>query len=111
MIRSLLYVPASEPRFIEKAHTRGADAVILDLEDAVAPSRKAAARDALAESVAQAGQSGAMVHVRINAEPELRFLDAEAACRAGAAGLMVAKTTSAAELTELAGRVEPIERE
>ncbi|MBW8726747.1 MAG: CoA ester lyase [Inquilinus limosus] len=85
MIRSLLYVPASEPRFIEKAHTRGADAVILDLEDAVAPSRKAAARDALADSVAQAGQSGAVIYVRINAEPELRFLDAEAACRAGAA--------------------------
>ncbi|WP_343713513.1 CoA ester lyase [Inquilinus sp.] len=110
MIRSLLYVPASEPRFIEKAHTRGADAVILDLEDAVAPSRKAAARDALAESVAQAGQSGAVVYVRINAELELRFLDAEAACRAGAAGLMVAKAAAAAELAELAGRIEPIER-
>lgn len=111
MIRSLLYVPASEPRFIEKAHTRGADAVILDLEDAVAPSRKAAAREALAESVAQAGKAGAVVYVRINAEPELRFLDAEAACRAGATGLMVAKAAAAAELAELAGRLEPIERE
>lgn len=111
MIRSLLYVPASEPRFVEKAHTRGADAVILDLEDAVATSRKAAARDALADSVAQAGQSGATIYVRINAEPELRFLDAEAACRAGSAGLLVPKTGSAAELAELAGRLEPIERE
>lgn len=111
MIRSLLYVPASEPRFIEKAHTRGADAVILDLEDAVAPSRKAAAREALKDSVTQAGRSGAVVYVRINAEPELRFLDAEAACRAGAAGLMVAKAAAAAELTELAARLEPIERE
>jgi citrate lyase subunit beta/citryl-CoA lyase len=111
MIRSLLYVPASEPRFVEKAHTRGADAVILDLEDAVAPSRKAAAREALADGVAQAGQSGATIYVRINAEPELRFLDAEAACRAGAAGLLVPKTGSAAELAELAGRLDPVERE
>ncbi|MGK9230255.1 CoA ester lyase [Inquilinus limosus] len=110
MIRSLLYVPASEPRFIEKAHTRGADAVILDLEDAVAPSRKAAARDALADSVAQAGRSGAIIYVRINAGPELRFLDAEAACRAGAAGLLVPKTGSAAELADLAGRLAPVEQ-
>ena len=46
--RSLLYVPATQPRFVERAHTRGADAIILDLEDAVAPGEKAAARAALA---------------------------------------------------------------
>ena len=44
VIRSLLYVPASSDRFIDKAHERGADAIILDLEDAVAPAEKAGAQ-------------------------------------------------------------------
>ena len=51
MIRSLLYVPASSERFIAGAHRRGADAIILDLEDAVAPNAKEAARAGLAEAV------------------------------------------------------------
>ena len=56
MIRSLLYVPASAERFIAKAHERGADAIILDLEDAVARSEKAPARDKLPETVRRVGQ-------------------------------------------------------
>ena len=40
LIRSLLYVPASSERFIAKAHDRGADAIILDLENAVVPTEK-----------------------------------------------------------------------
>ena len=59
MIRSLLYVPASSERFVAKAHERGADAIILDLEDAVAPSEKASARANLAAAVPKVGQSGA----------------------------------------------------
>ncbi len=66
--RSLLYVPANRPQFIEKAHTRGADGVILDLEDSVPARERDAARAALAESIAQAGQSGADVLVRVNAD-------------------------------------------
>ena len=47
MIRSMLYVPASSERFVAKAHERGADAIILDLEDGVAPSEKTKARASL----------------------------------------------------------------
>ena len=43
--RSLLYMPVNEERFLAKAHTRGADAIILDLEDSVALQEKAAARN------------------------------------------------------------------
>ena len=71
VIRSLLYVPASSDRFIGKAHERGADAIILDLEDAVVPAEKASARMRLAGSVASVRQRGALVFVRINSEPEL----------------------------------------
>ena len=70
MIRSLLYVPASSERFVAKAAERGADAIILDLEDAVAPSEKVAARNKLAEAVPAVGRNGATVFVRINSEPE-----------------------------------------
>ena len=55
MIRSLLYVPASAPRFVAKAHERGADAIILDLEDSVAVAEKDAARAALADAVPRGG--------------------------------------------------------
>ncbi len=91
-IRSLLYVPVSSERFLAKAHERGADAIILDLEDAVAPAQKDAARARLGEAVAMVRRNGAAVFVRINSEPERLRLDAEAACRAGAEGLMVSKS-------------------
>ena len=71
LLRSLLYVPASSERFIAKAHERGADAIILDLEDAVIAAEKAAARARLAEAMPAVAQRGATVFVRINSQPEL----------------------------------------
>jgi len=110
MIRSLLYVPASAERFVAKAHQRGADAIILDLEDAIPPDDKEAARAALADAVPHVGQVGAAVLVRINSLPELRDLDAVAACRAGAVGLVVPKVTMPATLKTLADLLAPVER-
>ena len=57
MYRSLLYVPAHSERFVSKAHTRGADAIILDLEDAVPEADKERARTELGETVRQVGQT------------------------------------------------------
>ncbi|KRD66962.1 CoA ester lyase [Ensifer sp. ENS10] len=110
-LRSLLYVPASSERFIAKAHERGADAIVLDLEDSVAEGDKQAARAGLAQSVPMAGQSGAKVFVRINAEPEMQKADAEAACRAGAFGLFIAKTQSPQQVCDLGKHLETTERE
>jgi citrate lyase subunit beta / citryl-CoA lyase len=110
VIRSLLYVPASSERFIARAHERSADAIILDLEDAVVPVEKSSARARLASAVTSAGQRGAIIFVRINAEPELIGLDAEAACRAGAFGLLVPKARHAHTLQMLAGLLEKVER-
>src|SRR5690606_2171098 len=67
MMRSLLYVPAHSERFVSKAHERGADAIILDLEDSVPEASKDAARDGLKEAVASVGRNGARVLVRVNA--------------------------------------------
>jgi len=109
MIRSLLYVPGSAERFIAKAHLRGADAIVVDLEDAVAPDQKLGARQALNTVVARVGQNGAKVFVRVNNQPDLLFADAEAACRAGAFGLYVPKVSSADVLERLDAALSPIE--
>ena len=110
LIRSLLYVPASSERFIAKAHEREADAIILDLEDAVVPAQKTAARARLATAVPSVRQRGAAVFVRINAEEELWRLDAEAAARAGVFGLLVPKSRDAGMLQHLAAMLEKLER-
>jgi citrate lyase subunit beta / citryl-CoA lyase len=101
MIRSLLYVPAISDRFVAKAHERGADAIILDLEDAVAPADKAEARRKLAEAVPAVGRNGAKVFVRINSG-DLAHEDAQAACLAGAYGLYVPKTEDPQAIADLA---------
>ena len=103
VIRSLLYVPAHSERFVAKAHERGADAIILDLEDAVAPSEKTQARAALAAAVPSVG---AQRRARVRAhQRRLDDADAEAACRAGAYGLFVPKARDPDALIRLAARL------
>jgi citrate lyase subunit beta/citryl-CoA lyase len=111
MIRSLLYVPASSERYVAKAHERGADAIILDLEDGVAPGAKDAARHALLAAVPAVRRGGATVFVRVNSEEERLRPDVEAACRAGANGVFVPKTRTPEALNELAAWLEPMERD
>src|SRR3954463_8525522 len=89
--RSLLYVPATRESFVAKAHTRGADAIILDLEDAVAPAEKPAARAALATAIPQVTQNGAAACVRINRPLRMATLDIDAAVAAGADALVLTK--------------------
>jgi citrate lyase subunit beta/citryl-CoA lyase len=93
--RSLLYVPASAEKFVAKAHERGADVVILDLEDGVAPDAKEGARAALAASVASVRRNGADVVVRINRPMRMAMLDIAAAVSAGADGLVCTKVMGA----------------
>ena len=64
--RSLLFVPVTSERFVSKAHTRRADAVILDLEDSVAPEAKAVARDQIAQAIAAGGFGKREILIRVN---------------------------------------------
>jgi citrate lyase subunit beta/citryl-CoA lyase len=89
--RSLLFVPVLAERFVAKAHTRGADAIILDLEDSITPANKAAARAAVAASVPRVAQSGAAVTVRINRPLELAVPDIAASVMPGVSALMLPK--------------------
>ncbi|MCI0753489.1 HpcH/HpaI aldolase/citrate lyase family protein [Teichococcus vastitatis] len=89
--RSLLFVPVTAERFIAKAHTRGADSIILDLEDSILPAHKAVARSALAAAVPRVGQAGSDVVVRINRPLNLAVHDIVAAVMPGVAALMLPK--------------------
>jgi citrate lyase subunit beta / citryl-CoA lyase len=109
MIRSLLFVPASSERFISKAHQRGADALILDLEDSVIAEQKYAARERLRKAVPYLGQNHAKIFVRINSTNDLMSQDAEAACRAGAFGIFLPKTKDQAHVLHLANLLDRVE--
>lgn len=99
--RSLLYVPADNQRYVSKAHERGADAIILDLEDGVAPERKEEARAGLADSVAEVRLGGAFVIVRVNRPWHLAWKDVEAAVVANADGILFPKVETAHQLSVL----------
>ena len=89
--RSLLFVPATAERFVAKAHTRGADVIILDLEDSIPPPEKDAARAALPAAAAAIHGAGTEVCVRINRPLELAVPDIAAAVRAEVTALMLPK--------------------
>jgi citrate lyase subunit beta/citryl-CoA lyase len=109
--RSLLYVPVTSERFIAKAHERGADAVILDLEDAVAPSEKERARELVAGAALQVGQAGADVLVRINRPWRLAVRDLEASVGPNVRGLNLPKVDSADHIRAIAEIVDDLEAE
>jgi citrate lyase subunit beta/citryl-CoA lyase len=106
--RSLLYVPAHVEKFVASAHTRGADAVILDLEDAVPPAEKARARGLVASAAERVGQGGADVLVRING-PALAHDDIDAAVGPNVAALYLPKVESADEVRRLSDRIAAAE--
>ena len=75
--RSLLFVPANVPRFIEKASRVGADGIQFDLEDAVAPSEKGTARQAVPKAARGLKSTGVDIVVRINRPWRLAIRDLE----------------------------------
>src|SRR5437773_6089764 len=90
--RSLLFMPGSNARALEKARTLPADGIILDLEDSVAPDAKPAARDQIAQAIAAGGFGRREVLIRINALDSPWWIDDVAmAGRAGPDGIVVAK--------------------
>src|SRR5580700_2678864 len=101
--RSVLYMPGANARALEKAKTLPCDAVILDLEDAVAPDAKVAARQQVAAAVKAGGFGAREVIVRINAldTPWWRD-DLAAAAKAGPDGILVPKVSKADDIRVVA---------
>lgn len=100
--RSLLFVPADDEVRRSKAAASGADAVILDLEDGVAPAAKSVARAGLQEAAAAIAAAGPAVVVRINAGWLVALEDLKAAIGSNVRAVMVPKVEDVARLTVLA---------
>jgi citrate lyase subunit beta/citryl-CoA lyase len=102
--RSMLYMPGSNARALEKAKTLPADAMILDLEDSVAPDAKEAARDQVAAAVKAGGFGSREVFIRINGvDTPWHAEDLSAAAHAAPDAILVPKVASPDTL-ELIGR-------
>jgi citrate lyase subunit beta / citryl-CoA lyase len=109
--RSLLFVPAAAPQRWAKAHTRGADAIILDLEDSAQPEEKAKARMLAADAVKTLAANGAQVTVRINNNPDHMEPDLEAVVTEGLRAIVMPKVEDATEVEALSSRLEALEYE
>lgn len=108
--RSILYVPGNVPKFIDRAHERGADCVLIDLEDSVQPAQKPDARAMLGETIRKVARSGADVAVRINRPLRLAIPDLEAAVQPGVSALFITKTESVQHLKLLDEVVTDLEK-
>ncbi|GAA4987352.1 CoA ester lyase [Yinghuangia aomiensis] len=116
-LRSHLYVPGDRPQVLAKAVARGADALIVDLEDAVPTAAKAEARGIVADflgGLRPAGADGAeptpAVWVRINPGAAGRA-DLKAVIGPAVAGICVAKTESADDVAEVVALLDALEHE
>jgi citrate lyase subunit beta / citryl-CoA lyase len=108
--RALLFVPGSRSELVPKALATGADALVLDLEDAVAENAKAEAREHVAEAIGICGERG--VFVRINdLSTDHWEADLRAIVRAGLTGVSVPKVETTDDLRRVAARVGELERE
>ena len=109
--RSMLYVPATSEKFIEKAHERGADAIKIDLEDAVALAEKARARTLVRSAAKTVARGGADVLVRINRPLRMAVDDLEASVWPEVHGLVLPKVESADHIGFLAEIITELEDE
>ncbi|WP_395690512.1 HpcH/HpaI aldolase/citrate lyase family protein [Nocardioides sp.] len=106
-LRSVLYMPSSNERALEKAKSIPCDGLILDLEDAVAPDAKPAAREAACRAAASGEYGRRTVTIRVNGiGTEWHEADLEAAAQAGPAAVVVPKVGSAAEVQQLVAALE-----
>lgn len=106
-LRSVLYMPSSNAKALEKAKTLPIDGVIFDLEDAVAPDAKPAAREAAAAAVGSGEYGRRTLTIRVNGlGTAWHDDDIVAAAQAGPAGIVVPKVNSAEEVKQLVGAME-----
>ncbi len=109
-LRSLLFVPADSEKKFAKAQESRADGLILDLEDAVAPDRKAIARDMLGNIIAARPDRNWSLWVRVNAlDTGLTLSDLSAIVKPGLDGIMVPKSNGAADIQRIGHYLDALE--
>lgn len=108
--RSALFIPVHVEKFVAKAHTRGADAYILDLEDSVPLNEKNAARECVIPAAQQVSRDGAAALVRINQDHAMAVEDLDASVHESVRAIVVPKVESAEFLHFLADRLCELEQ-
>ncbi|HET9579823.1 MAG TPA: CoA ester lyase [Usitatibacter sp.] len=109
--RSMMFVPVNVQKFVDGAHTRGADVIILDLEDSILPKDKERARTLVADAAPKVARSGADVLVRVNRPWRLCLRDLEAIVGQSIYGLMLPKTESPEHVHMVAEVLDELEAE
>lgn len=107
--RSLLYVPVNVEKYVDKAHTRSADCIQLDLEDSVPAAEKDNARTLVVAAAARVRRGGADVVVRINRPDGMAERDLDASICADVEGIAVTKAENVAHLRRLDDIVSRLE--
>ena len=108
--RSWLFAPGDSARKMEKAIAGEADAVILDLEDAVAPAAKPEARRMVADVLREAGEGRRRLWVRVNPlDGDWTQADLDAVVAAGPAGIMLPKAQGRADMDRIDTLLRPLE--
>jgi len=112
-MRSLLFVPGDSERKLEKGFGAGADVVIVDLEDSVAPQNKALAREIAARFIAERrAQTGSVIYVRVNdLSTGLTDDDLAAVVAARPDGIMLPKSNSGQDVQHLSAKLRVREAE
>lgn len=107
--RSLLFMPGSNPRALEKGRNVPADGLILDLEDSVAPDAKASAREQIAQAIAAQGFGRREIWIRTNSL-DTSWWEDDVAMAAGARpdGILVPKVSSVEDLRIIAARLDAL---
>ena len=108
--RSLMYVPVNVEKFVDKAHTRGADVIQLDLEDSIPPAEKDRARTLVEKAAAKVRRGGADVVVRINRPLALAVRDLEHSICPDVNGIAITKAESASHVKLLDELVTELEQ-
>ena len=109
--RSMLFIPAHREDFVSKAHQRGADAYILDLEDSVPDAQKSEARGAIVDAAGIVSQDGAAALVRINQGTAMAEKDLEACICPEVRAVVIPKVVSGGQVKALCGVIEALEPE
>lgn len=110
VVRSVLILPVNNSRFVENAYKRGADAIMLDLEDSVPGEEKESARKVVKQAIPMAARGGGQVQVRVNSEPEQLAADIDASVYPGLECIVLPKVESSAQVKQVTDQLSNLER-
>lgn len=110
IIRSRLILPINVEKYVEKAYTRNADAIVLDLEDSIPFAEKITARDFVKPSIEKV-QGGSLIYIRVNSNDDLLLDDVKASIEKGVEGIVLPKVESEKTINEIDKWMSKIERE